>query len=113
MKYPSILSLLVIGVVSCHSDRPMHPILTAETTADISDATHGINTNQFFFWLPPVLNQSAPSSQVFSRQLSPFVIITDEGPAMYALAVCNPSGTVIRTISGPDITVSDEAYHSS
>ncbi len=107
MKYPAILSLLVIGVVSCHSDRPLHPRIST----DLSDANHGTNTNQFFFWLPPIVNQSAPASQVFSQQLSPFVIITDEGPATSILAVCNPPGTVIRTFSGSDITVSDAAYH--
>src|SRR2546429_4894430 len=107
MKYPAILSLLVIGVVPCHSDRPLHPALTA----DISDATHGTNTNQFFFWLPPIVNQSAPASQLFSQQLSPLVLITDEGPATSPLAVCNVPGTVIRMFSGSDVTVSDAAYH--
>jgi len=107
MKYPAILSLLLIGVVSCHSDRPLHP----RFSADLSDANHGTNTNQFFFWLPPIVNQSAPASQVFSQQLSPLVLITDEGPATSPLAVCNVPGTVIRTFSGPDVTVSDAAYH--
>src|SRR6266566_4817296 len=114
MKYQAILSLLVIGVVSCRSDRPMHPLIAEisdATPAEISDATHGINTNQFFFWLPPVINQSAPSSQVFSQQLSPFVIITDEGLGTSAPAVCNLPGTAIRTFSGSDVTVSDAAYH--
>src|SRR2546425_2449571 len=107
MKYPAILSLLVIGVVSCHSDRPLHP----RFSADLSDANHGTNTNQFFFWLPPIVNQSAPASQVFSQQLSPLVLITDEGPATSPLAVCNVPGTVIRMFSGSDVTVSDAAYH--
>jgi len=107
VKYPAILSLLVIGVVSCHSDRALHPRISA----DLSDANHGTNTNQFFFWLPPVINQSAPSSQVFSQQLSPFVIITDEGLGTSAPAVCNLPGTAIRTFSGSDVTVSDAAYH--
>src|SRR5258708_29628753 len=109
MKYPAILSLLVIGVVACHSDRPLHPRISA----DLSDANHGTNTNQFFFWLPPIVNQSAPASQEFSQQLSPFVIITDDGPATSILDVCNPPGTVIRTVTGYDITNTDTTYHEN
>ena len=93
VKYPAILSLLVIGVVSCHSDRALHPRISA----DLSDANHGTNTNQFFFWLPPVINQSAPSSQVFSQQLSPFVIITDEGLGTFCLLL-GGNGEVIQRL---------------
>jgi len=103
------LTIIAAALVACQSEQPVHPGFKA----DISDATHGTSTNAFFFWLPPLINQSVPSSQVFSQQLSPSVVITDEGAATSPLAVCNLAGTVIRTLSGSDVSVSDGAYHAN
>src|SRR5207237_10365061 len=71
------LTIIAAALVACQSEQPVHPGFKA----DISDATHGPTSNASFFWLPPLTHQSAPSSQVFSQQLSPSVVITDEGPA--------------------------------
>ena len=54
------------------------------------------------FWLPPIVNQQAPAEQVFSKQLSPTVTISN---------LC--SGAVVRTFSGSDVQLDDGQYHAN
>jgi hypothetical protein len=105
MKRIGFLSIAVAGIVACRADRALPPSLSA----DIQDATHS-SGNSFFFWLPPTVNQQAPSSQVFSRDLRPVVTIVDQGPADAPSINCH-AGNTVRTFSGSDITVSNAAYH--
>ena len=105
MNRITLLSLVVAGIVGCRADRALPP----GPAAEIQDATH-LDGNSFFFWLPPTVNQHAPSSQVFSSKLRPAITIVDQGPAGAPSANCHAGGTV-RTFSGSDITVSNAAYH--
>ena len=65
----------------------------------ILDGNHNTG-NAFFLWLPPLVTQQAPAEQVFSRQLSPTVTITN---------LC--SGAVIRSFSGSQVELGDGQYH--
>ncbi len=106
MKRIALLSLVLAGIVSCRADRALPP----GPSADIVDATHGDDGNRFFFWLPPTVNQHAPSSQIFSSKLRPVITIVDQGPAGTPSTNCH-AGSTLRTFSGSDITVSNAAYH--
>ncbi len=105
MSRIALLSLVLAGIVGCRADRALPP----GPTAEIQDATH-LDGNSFFFWLPPTVNQHAPSSQVFSNRLRPVITIVDQGPAGAPSANCH-AGSTLRTFSGSDITVSNAAYH--
>ncbi|HWC72690.1 MAG TPA: hypothetical protein VG454_02045 [Gemmatimonadales bacterium] len=95
MKRIGFAVIAAAGIVACQNDRTLPP----GPSAQIQDANHS-SGNAFFFWLPPVVNQHAPATQVFSRQLNPVVTITN---------LCG--GAVVRTFSGSDISVSNAAYH--
>ncbi len=95
MKRIGFTVIAVAVIAACQNDRPFPP----GPNAQIQDANHNAG-NAFFFWLPPVVNQQAPATQVFSRQLSPVVTITN---------LC--TGAVVRTFSGADISVSNASYH--
>src|SRR6266516_7945136 len=95
MKYLPFVAIVAIGAVACHGDRSY----SAGPSALFLDANHGTGST-FFVWLPPVLNQQAPAGQVFSRQLSPIVTITN---------LC--SGEIIRTFAGSDMQADDAQYH--
>lgn len=88
-NYLPLVAIVAIGAVACHADRSY----SAGPSAMIVDANHD-NGNVFFVWLPPLVNQGAPAGQVFSRQLSPIVTITN---------LC--SGAIIRTLAGSDVQV--------
>ena len=105
MKRIAFLSLVFAGIVGCHADQALPP----GPSAEIQDATH-LDGNPFFFWLPPTVNQQAPSSQVFSSKLRPVITIIDQGPAGAPSGNCQADNTV-RTFSGSDITVSNATYH--
>ena len=107
MNRIALLSLVLAGIVGCRADRALPP----GPSAEIQDATH-LAGNAFFFWLPPTVNQHAPSSQVFSSKLRPVITIVDQGPAGAASANCH-AGSTLRTFSGSDITVSNAAYHAN
>src|SRR5256714_4118341 len=86
---------VVIGAaVPCHSDRgyPSGP------SALIQAGNHG--GNPFFFWLPPLVKQQAPTEQMFSQQLAPAVTITD---------LC--STAVVRTFAADDVQREDGEVH--
>ena len=105
MNRIALLSLVLAGIVGCRADRALPP----GPSAEIQDATH-LDGNAFFFWLPPTVNQHAPSSQVFSSKLRPVITIVDQGPAGAPSDNCH-TGTTLRTFSGSDITVSNATYH--
>src|SRR5436189_14946 len=87
-SYLRYVAIVALGV-ACHGDRSY----SAGPTALFLDANH--DGNVFFVWLPPMLNQGAPAGQVFSRQLSPIVTITN---------LCN--GEIIRTLAASARNVS-------
>ncbi len=89
-------ALLVAMAVACRSDRgyPPGPAFLIE------DGSH--NGNAFFYWLPPLVDQPAPTGQVFSRQISPTITITN---------LC--TGTVIRTLTGSAVQLGDGAYQAN
>jgi len=91
-SYLRYVAIVALGV-ACHGDRSY----SAGPTALFLDANH--DGNVFFVWLPPMLNQGAPAGQVFSRQLSPIVTITN---------LCN--GEIIRTLAGSDVQVEAADY---
>jgi len=95
MKRIGFTVIVVAALAACQNDRPFPP----GPNALIQDANHNTG-NAFFFWLPPVVNQQAPATQVFSAHLSPVVTITN---------LCN--GALVRTFSGADLSVSDSSYH--
>ena len=95
MKRIGFTVIVVAALAACQNDRPFPP----GPNALIQDANHNAG-NAFFFWLPPVVNQHAPGTQVFSRQLSPVVTVTN---------LC--TGGLVRTFSGADISVSNASYH--
>jgi len=95
MKRIGFTVIVVAALAACQNDRPFPP----GPNALIQDANHNAG-NAFFFWLPPVVNQHAPATQVFSGQLSPVVTITN---------LC--TGGLVRTFSGADISVSNASYH--
>ena len=97
MKYRALAVVVVIGVVACHGDRS-YP---AGPEALIMDGAHG-GGNAFFFWVPPVMQQQPPVGQVFSRQLSPTITISN---------LC--SGAVIRTFAGADVQAGDGQYQAN
>ena len=107
MKRIAFLSLVLAGIVGCHADRALPP----GPSAEIQDAIQN-GGNAFFFWLPPTVNQHAPSSQVFSRNLRPVVTIVDQGPAGAPSVNCH-AGNTLRTFAGSDITVSNATYFVS
>lgn len=88
--------LLVAMAVACRGDRgyPPGPAFLIE------DGNH--NGNAFFYWLPPLVHQQQATGQVFSRQISPTVTITN---------LC--TGSVIRTLSGPEVQLNDGAYQAN
>lgn len=96
MKRLGFVSVVAIGMLGCQSDRVLPP-----PSAEIQDALHN-GGNAFFFWTAPVVNQQPPSTQVFSANLSPLVTITN---------LCD--GTVVRTFSGSQISVSNARYHAN
>src|SRR6266568_2852592 len=97
MKYLPFVAIVAIGAVACHGDRSY----SAGPSALFLDANHGTGST-FFVWLPPVLNQQAPAGQVFSRQLSPIITITN---------LC--SGEIIRTLAGSDVQVEDADFQTN
>ncbi len=92
-----IAALLILGATACREDRSD----TAGPATLIEDGSHN-NGNAFFFWLPPLVNQQAPPEQVFSRQLSPTVSISN---------LCDDA--VIRTFTGPEVSVGDGLYQAN
>ena len=102
MKRIGLTVIAVAAIVGCQSDRPFPP----GPSAAIQDANHSDGTafgNPFFFWLPPVVNQQSPATQIFSRQLSPVVTIT-----RLLTNLC--TSAVIRTFAGADIQTSNADY---
>ncbi len=95
LKYLACVALIATGAVFCHGDRSFPP----GPSALVQDGYQG--GNAFFFWLPPMLNQQPPAEQVFSKQLSPTVTITN---------LC--SDAVIRTFSGADVSSGDAQYQA-
>ncbi|OLC87484.1 MAG: hypothetical protein DMD38_02720 [Gemmatimonadetes bacterium] len=97
MKYRALAVVVVIGVVACQGDRSY----SAGPSALILDGAHG-GGNAFFLWLPPVMPQQPPAGQVFSRQLSPTITISN---------LC--SGDVIRTFAGSEVQPEDGQYQAN
>ena len=97
LKYLASVALIMIGVVFCHSDRSFPP----GPSALIQDGAHG-GGNAFFFWLPPLVNQQPPAGQMFSRQLSPTITISN---------LC--SGDVVRTFADSQVQVADGQYQAN
>ena len=95
-SYLPFVAIVALGAVACHGDRSY----SAGPAALIVDANH--DGNVFFVWLPPLVPQQAPAAQVFSRQLSPVVTITN---------LC--SGEIIRTLAGSDMQADDAEYHTN
>ena len=96
MKRIAFPYLLVFAVVACHTDRPLPPPGLSAEIVDGNDASG----NPFFWWLPPMVQQHAPASQVFSNKLKPIVTITDR---------C--AGTELKKFSGSDIQSSAAEFH--
>lgn len=90
------LVLLAAMAVACRNDRALPP----GPTFVIQDGNH--NGNAFFYWLPPVVSQQAPGTQVFSKQLAPTITITN---------LC--TGSVIRSISGADVQAGNGQYQAN
>jgi len=86
--------LLAALAVACRNDRALPP----GPAFVIEDGNH--NGNAFFYWLPPVVNQQAPTAQAFSKQLAPTITITN---------LC--TGTVIRSIS--DVQVGSGEFQAN
>lgn len=99
MKRFAIVALASAVLVGCRGDAP-----TGGPSAMIRDANHN-DGNAFFFWLPPVVNQQPPSTQTFSRNLTPTVTIE----RLEELALGCTAGSV-RTFSGSDVQVSNGHY---
>ena len=97
MKYPGFVVVVVLGAVACHGDRSY----SAGPSYLIQDGGHA-GGNAFFFWLPPVMNQQQAAGQVFSRQLTPTITISN---------LC--TGDVIRRFAGSDVQVEDGQYHAN
>jgi hypothetical protein len=89
-------AVVVAAVVGCQSDR----VLPAPSNL-IQDALHN-DGNAFFFWTPPIVKQNPPSTQVFSKDISPVLTITD---------LC--TGAVVRTFSGAQLGNSDSRFHAN
>src|SRR2546423_14818718 len=88
---------VVIGAaVPCHSDRGY----SSGPSALIQDGNH--DGNPFFFWLPPLVKQQAPTEQMFSQQLAPAVTITD---------LCSTAGG--RTFAADDVHREDRRFHGN
>jgi hypothetical protein len=96
MKYLAGSALVVLTAVACHSDHGY----TSGPSALIVDGSQG--GNPFFYWLPPLMPQLAPSGQTFSAQLNPTVTITN---------LC--TGNVIRSFAGADVHVGEGQFHAN
>ena len=96
MKRVAFIALSAVVAIACHSDRGV----PAGPSALIEDGNH--DGNRFFSWLPPLLQQDAPSGQVFSKQVRPTITVTN---------LC--TNNVIRTLAGSDVQVDDAAYHAN
>jgi hypothetical protein len=94
MKRIAFPYLVAFAIVACHTDRPLPPGIAAEIV-DGNDASG----NPFFWWLPPMVQQHAPASQVFSGKLKPTVTIAD----------CD--GSPLTTFTGSDIQASAAEFH--
>jgi len=88
--------LLAALAVACRNDRALPP----GPAFVIEDGYH--NGNAFFFWLAPVVQQQAPSAQVFSGKLTPTITVTN---------LC--TGTVVRSISGADVQAGSGEYQAN
>jgi len=88
--------VLAALAVACRNDRALPP----GPAFVIEDGNH--NGNAFFYWLPPVVKQQAPGGQVFSKQLTPTITITN---------LC--TGAVIRTIAGADVEAGSGQYQAN
>ncbi len=95
MKRLAFVALVALGAAGCHGDRSY----SAGPSALIQDGNHD-NGNAFFFWLPPLVHQQAPTEQVFSQQLSATVTISN---------LC--TGAIVRTFSGSEVQTGDGQYH--
>ena len=89
--------VVFIGTASCHGDRSY----SAGPAALFLDANHS-GDNAFFYWLAPILNQEAPAAQVFSKQLTPTVTISN---------LC--TGTIIRRFAGADVQAGAAQYQAN
>jgi hypothetical protein len=98
MKRVAIIALAAAGLIGCQGDRTLTP--PGGPSALIQDAHHN-DGNAFFFWLPPVLQQQAPPTQVFSGDLRPVITIR---------ALC--SGAIIRTFSEAEVQVANAHYQA-
>ena len=96
LKYLASVALIVTGAVFCHGDQSFPPGLAAL----IQDGNQA-SGNAFFFWLPPMVDQQPPADQVFSKQLTPTITITN---------LCNDA--VIRTFSDADVSSGDAQYQA-
>jgi len=96
MKRLGFITVVAIGMLGCQSDRVLPP-----PTALIQDANHNAG-NAFFFWTAPIVKQSPPAAQVFSKDLSPVITITN---------LCGMG--VVRTFSGSEVSVSNARYHAN
>ena len=96
MKRVAFIALGAVVAIACHSDRGV----PAGPSALIEDGNH--DGNRFFYWLPPLLQQDAPSGQIFSKQVRPTITVTN---------LC--TNNVIRTLAGSDVQVDDAAYHAN
>ena len=97
MKSWRVGILALFSAIACQGDRGYPP----GPSAEIADGYHG-SGNQFFYWLPPVVNQQPPAEQVFSRQLRPTIVITN---------LC--TGAVVRSFSGSEIELSDSHFQAN
>jgi len=94
-RFWSFVAVGALCALGCHSDRGY----MSGPSALIQDGNH--NGNPFFYWLPPMLNQEAPATQVFSQLVAPVVTITN---------LCTT--TVIRTFAGADVQTEDGDFHA-
>src|SRR2546430_11031002 len=71
MRRVAFIALSAVVAIACHSDRGV----PAGPSALIEDGNH--DGNRFFYWLPPLLQQDAPTGQVFSKQVRPTITVTN------------------------------------
>ena len=95
MKYLTIVALVAIGTITCHSERSAAP----GSSGLIRDANHNTG-NAFFYWLAPLVNQQRPTEQVFSRQVRPSVTIQN---------LCTDE--VIRSFADVGLNDGEDQYH--
>jgi hypothetical protein len=105
MKRCSFL-LLVVTVLAagCESQQPTQP-LDLQPSFEIWDGVHGLNGNEHFFWLPPMITPAPSFSGDFDATADPVVVICEE-----AVSDCSEPVLTIALGSGLDLDALEEWY---